>query len=734
VLGYVFATNYPAEENWYQSFLSPALNYACTGHFGPLRLAENAPADDIAAMQDVDAFLHVRRLEFSCRSFPRNVVATSVFDGIASSNVEQPLYLMLSYGVLWRWLGPNWWVSHYVIAALVAMSFLLLYVATQRLMPPLLAASAILIFLASPIFIRDVLSPRDALKFPFVVGITALLIGYATMPRTPLRFVAFAAGLGLLIGIGYGFRSDLMLFVAPAAFIVAVLGRVRLDGVKTSWPGRALANVAVRAGAIGTLLVALVAGAWLPLLNDYYLNPHNRNVPYHSLAAGLYGVTNYDLVQSHDAWNGMYMFRNSYANDLGIGVRVLEYASRRYGDDSVRFAHERYWTYAKEYYLDVVRHIPADMVSGMVGAFVNLMTVPASTQRLTLFDNKQPWSDTYGFARGTWFFRVFVQPMDLLYRSWRYCPEPVMLVLNLLVTYAFFSLIALRFGVRAAAAAMVVFGTIVGVISLRFEMRHTFYIYALPIVAWGSAAWLAWRFGPLLVDAVSRRRRGIADDRALAVLRRRTGRARIFVAVLGLGILASVYLILTVARSYQATELRALITDWLKRTRMPLQFDTADAGEGRSIVRVRSSLPTSTGGRRDPGDPVTPRVEMAVVAVEVDGAACADRLVSLTGIGVSEPVPDYGFTIHETFAVRLQGGGDYVAFLPAFFYRIGGLDMRFSGIETPTENLSCIKSVSAVTEFRKDDVLFDYFIPAAAERLNNSDLFRYVRIRRLGMF
>src|SRR5262249_57863856 len=105
-----------------------------------------------------------------------------------------------------------------------------------------------------------------------------------------------------------------------------------------------------------------------------------------------------------------------------------------------------------------------------------------------------------------------------------------------------------------------------------------------------------------------------------------------------------------------------------------LQFDTADAGECRSIVRVRSSLPTCIGGLCGPGDRVTPRVDMAVVAVEVDGAACADRLVSLTGIGISEPVPDYGFTIHEVFAIRLQGGGDYVAFLPAFFYRIGGLD------------------------------------------------------------
>jgi len=733
-LGFVFVGNYPLQENWHQRFLAPALNYACTGHFGPLRLPENAPAEDVAAVQQADAFLYVSSPQFSCTSFPRHALATSVFDGIPTSNVEQPHYLMLAYGMLWRWLGPNWWVSQYVIAALVAISFLLLYLCTWRFMPPLLAAGVILLFLSSPVFIRNVLSPRDALKFPFVVGITALLVGYATVPRRRLPFLAFAAGLGLLIGVGSGFRSDVTLFLLPAVFVVAVLGQLRLEGAKLSRARQVLANVGVRGGAVGALLVTFAAGAWLPLLNDYYLNEHNRNVPYHALAAGMYGLTNYDLVQSHDTWNGMYMFRNSYNNDMAIGMRVLEYAARRYGDETVKFGQERYWTYARRYYLDVISHIPADMISGMVGAFVNLMTVPASTQRLILFDGSRPWADTYSFASETWFFDLFVRPMDWLYWSWRYCPEPVMLVLNLITAYVFFCLIGWRFGMRSAAAAVVVFGTIVAVISLRFELRHTFYIYAFPILAWASTAALAWRFGPSLAHAIVQGRRDAACDRTLAVLRRRTARVRSLVAVLALGILAAVYLAMSGARFYQAAALRGLIADRLNRSRIPVEFDSAAAGEGRSILRVRSRLPISRGGQRHPDDPVTPRVDMAVVAVEVDGAACARRLVSITGVGVSAPISDTAYMIHELFAIRLEDDGDYVAFLPAFFYRLGGIDMRFAGIEIATENLSCIKNLSALAEFKREDVLFDFFVPAAVERMRDSDLYQGVRIRRLGTF
>jgi len=69
------------------------VNYACTAHFGPLRLTPDATPADIDAITAIETFFVSNQLDYSCDSFPRHMLATSVFDGIDSANGEQPLYL-----------------------------------------------------------------------------------------------------------------------------------------------------------------------------------------------------------------------------------------------------------------------------------------------------------------------------------------------------------------------------------------------------------------------------------------------------------------------------------------------------------------------------------------------------------------------------------------------------------------------------------------------------------------
>jgi len=729
ILGYVFVTNYPLDQSWHQRYLSPALNYACAGHFGPLRLPENPPAEDVAAMQAVNEFLHVATLQFSCSSFPRRVIATSVFDGLDSSNTEQPIYLMLLYGGLWRLFGVDWTVTYYIIATVIAVSFLAAYLCTRRLMPGFIAAPAILLFFSSPLFIKSILSPRDVLKLPFIIVIAALLIGHATPPRRPLRFLAFASGIGLLIGLAYGFRADLLLFILPAGLIIALLGRVEL-AASLSRVKRALASSAVRLAAVGALLLSFAVGAWLPLLNDYKVHESNRDVAYHSLAAGWSGITNYDLFQNHAPDGGMYMFRNSYSNDLFIGVRVLEYASRRYDDHTVPWAQGRYWTYAKRFYLDVASHVPGDLISGAIGAFVNLMTVPASTNSLAPFaDPFRRWTETYSFARNTAFFDHFVKPMERLSMSGQLWFVDVMLVINIAVTFVFLCLIASRFGFRSVVATVIVLGTVLCVISLRFELRHVIYVYLFPVIAWASVTWLLLEFFLSMATIAYHRLVGTPIEKIdLLASCIRAGATVSSVALLALGVGAAVYLALGVARAYQADRLNSLISDWLMRQRVPVQFDKSESVRGMSIVQIRSAMPTSAGGLRAAHDPVPSRVEMGVVAVEFDGASCAGRLVSVTGVGGADPEFDTSFLIRETFSIRLEQDKNYIAFLPAFFYELGGVRMRFLGVEMATQDLSCMKSVAAVSEFKKDDLLFDFFVPDQSRGLRKEDLFQRVTL------
>src|SRR5262249_22466809 len=159
------------------------------------------PTDGIAH-QEISKFLWYQKPHFSCESFPRHVLPTSFFDDIGAANVEQPLYLTMLYAVVWRLFGVDWTATHYILPAAVTLSFLVVYVCARAFMPAILSAALALFFVSSPFFIEFTLSPRDGVKHPFALAICALLVGLGTAVCRPVRFIAVAAGVGLLIGIG----------------------------------------------------------------------------------------------------------------------------------------------------------------------------------------------------------------------------------------------------------------------------------------------------------------------------------------------------------------------------------------------------------------------------------------------------------------------------------------------------------------------------------------------------
>lgn len=720
--GYFYVARFPLERQWAQERMSAAVNYACTGNFGPLHLAPGATPEDRAALRAVDGFLNSHPLDFSCASFPRHVAGTSFFDGIEAANTEQPMYLMLLYGVLWRLLGLHWWVTYYVLAGVFALSFLAMYLSLRPFSNAIAASAISLVFLSSPLFVASILTPRDALKFPFAVAIVAGLVGFVSVPRATGRFLGFAFLIGLLIGVGFGFRTDLLMFLGPAAFVVAALGQIAhgADDARKLRTG-----LLTRASGAGAVALAFCIGAWMPLLNDHYLRKPYADTSFHPMAIGLLGITNHDLFQSHDPVGGMYLFRNEYSTDPAVGVRIMEYAERRDGQ-KLPFAQGAYWGYAKDFYLDVTKRIPADILSGAIGAFINLMTLPVNLsdrQSLAAIASNAAWSGAYPFARDSIASRVLLRPLDHVFKA-----RPWVLVafffLNLLCTFAFLCILARKLGARAAVAAVVLVGAALFVVSLRFEMRHMFYVYAFPVVAWTSVLAYFFRDPP-------------ADARAFFERCKPLVPAALPVGILLLGIAVTAYATLLAARAYQVNTLRPVIEDWSRRKSVPMEFDTSSVGRGKSLVRIRSALPLSTGGTRAAGAPVD-ALQMGVVVAEFDGKRCANRLVSVTGVGAGQPSADTHFAIRETFALEFKDAQDYVAYLPAFFYRFSDgsgnfATMTFAGLEISDEDVKCLRGVRAVTEFRKSDVLLDFFIPGNPEVLRDDDLFQRVKIPGVGL-
>jgi hypothetical protein len=163
------------------------------------------------------------------------------------------------------------------------------------------------------------------------------------------------------------------------------------------------------------------------------------------------------------------------------------------------------------------------------------------------------------------------------------------------------------------------------------------------------------------------------------------------------------------------------------------EYRIAERGPGLSIIRILSPMPLSTGGVRAADAPAKPRVEMGVVAIEFDGNECPDRLIRVSSASDSAAwSKDTTFLIHETFALTLRGRDDYVAFLPAFNYLLNGIDTTFVGIEIENANVSCIKAVKLVSEFKKEDVLFDFFTPKDPKKISTDDLYQKVYLPGLG--
>ena len=730
--------------------MSPAVNYACTGHFGPIRLAPNPSLTEQAGLHEMHEFLYVRRLSYSCASFPR-VLPTSFFDDIDASNLEQPLYITLSYGVIWRWFGVHWAATYYVVGFTVALSFLITYFCARRFMPPIFAASLILWFLSSPFFIIQILSPRDLLKFPFVIAITGLLIGAGTSLRTPGRFIAFACAAGALIGVGYGFRSDLyLLFLFPAALIICVLGQLHLSGLRLARTRQLFTQLSIRALAGAALLLSFGVGGWMPLLNDGYIHRSSGNSGYHVMAMGLYGQTNASLYQSNAPHEEIYMFRNNYTNDLAAGVRIIEYARRRDGID-IPFARDIYWDYSKKYYLDAISYVPADLLARGIGAFVNLMTLPASAANhppmVGDFSPAAPWTRAYDFTRGTAIYDRLAVPLDHLYQAASTWRLTYLLPANLIILFLFLYLLAQKFGIRSPLAALILLGTVMMVTAQRFEVRYMFYVYAFILVVWGSVAWSTLRGVKSLLAAMLDHARGGSSAAAVLI-----GRLRAIAPVLGrvaamvVLVCAAAFAALEATRAYQVTALRPLLAEWGARQRVPAHYEVTEIPPGpldvrtmppgMSRIRILSPMPLSTGGMRLVDAWVTKQVEMGVVAIELDGLTCRGRKASITGIGDSSPFAismGTGLLLNETFVVFFRDKTNYVIFLPAFCYAPAvGVAMHFGGIEIETSNVSCIKSVSFISEFKKGDALFDFIIPEDTSRLKRDDLFQRVYFPGLG--
>src|SRR5262249_1473663 len=158
----------------------------------------------------VAAFLDKKIDSLDCKELPADLPTQP-------PNFTQKLYryMTMSAALVWRIAGVSWTNLSVLFGVLYGLSALAVY-GLFRLAsgwPLALAGSAMMI--TSPLQLRYLPQLRDYAKAPFMLTLMLLLGLLVLRPFTVRRTLLMAAAYGVVMGVGLGFRNDLLINLLP---------------------------------------------------------------------------------------------------------------------------------------------------------------------------------------------------------------------------------------------------------------------------------------------------------------------------------------------------------------------------------------------------------------------------------------------------------------------------------------------------------------------------------------
>jgi hypothetical protein len=493
---------------FYQSEFGPAVMVACgRGFQGP----------DLRTEPALAAFLLQQSDAFDCTQLAPAVATVALTPFQRASE-----YLEFAVAMTWKVTGVSW--SKLVIlpgaffGAVAALTYGVLRLGLSRLFALLALVPSVI---STPNFMI-VPQLRDYSKGPFLLA-AILLMGALVMGSADRRRIVGLSGIGgAVIGIGLGFRFDLVIAVLPfvltAAFLVP-------SGVTPS----------TRILAIAAFLAALAA-ATAPLLRGPSGNGSNAG---HVALLGL----SVDFDRPLRVEPSIYEFAGQYNDSLAFSI-INSYAIRvedqRRGVDLSTSAYDRA---ALGYLTQLARVFPADLVTRIVSAS---RTIPKYFLDSSLFAPIQVQS---AFVRDLYSLRGRI--------LWRLAPLGFIAVV----------LATLMVGVvnvRAACLVALVIAGFAGASAVQFDERHFYYLQFIP---WFAFAVLA---------------RAVMDGRAS--LGRLTTRHAAQALMAGVALCLGLGAAIVLSRAYQQRSAARLFERYEAAPRTPLSIVEQPAPDDRMLI------------------------------------------------------------------------------------------------------------------------------------------------------
>jgi hypothetical protein len=512
---------------FYQDQFGAAVMRACGhGYVGPDD--ERVPA--------LHAFLQLETRQLSCASLPAQVPT----EALTSMQVAFR-YQLESVAAVWRWRGVGWNtlgpLYGVFYGATIALSYAVFRLGAGRVLAALLSlalACSTLHLIYLPHF-------RDYSKAPFVLAVVLLLAVMMRSAAHTRRLLMLAAAYGIVVGIGVGFRNDLLIALPPFVAVVAFF-----------LPGPLTARLIPKAGAIAICLTAF-AVTISPMWSLYRTGGGN----------GMSHVTLLGFVAPFDAslgvtTDGLYEWGHAYKDDY-VRATVDNFAHRihqsrqfleLYGVD--------YDRYAEQYRNETARTFPADMLVRLYASALNVMALPYNATSV-----EPPTYITDAALRRL--YRVRESVLRTLGSLWLWT-VPISL-----------AVIAAR-NVRAAILLLGALIYLAGYPALQFDERHYFHLEFLP---WAALGFFLQTIGMAGYRLWQQR----AQPRSTAVMLTEARRAVVPVAVVAAALLA-LWAPLAALRAYQQPRVKAMLARYLAAEREPIAFNPTREDAERTMFRM----------------------------------------------------------------------------------------------------------------------------------------------------
>jgi hypothetical protein len=517
------------------------------------------PAAPIPALY---TFLQRKADAFSCDRLPADLSP-------APLGITQALYryLMAAVALQWRWSGVSWRGLAPLFGVMFGVTLCALYGLFRLVGGRVVGLIGVVPLAISAHHLGYLPQLRDYAKAPFILLLILLMAHLAMPPLRPRRSLILASVFGLILGIGFGFRNDILINLPPFLATVLLLT-----------PGRWTGNLRLKIACLALASLTFIVSAW-PILTAYRAGSNTGHVGVLGLSSAFdapLGVTRpaYDL-GSHYLDGYAAVIINTHSR-LRSG-RFVEYLSPEY--DAAAFG----------LLVDVARHWPADICARGLASASQVLAFPFTIGQFTppvpLGVSAPRWLTLYRWQQRT--LRALTGLGPLLVCA-------VVLILGS--------------GDPRAGIALVLFLLYYcGYPAVQFHVRHFFH---LEFVAWLALAFVLTTAGRATARLATTRRLP-----RLSTVHLRNA------SIAAAAIVVVTVVPLTALRAYQQRHLVTLFEDYLNSSRTPLALSRA--------TRERRTLVTPDGlwAGLDAADPVGVRYLVAEFAS--DRCAAADLPVTV---------------------------------------------------------------------------------------------------------